>query len=127
MMEMPVPSEAHYFSLLVGLGALLIGIAAVLLPQKMSLKFGIAAQGPMLPYVVSTGIRDVFMGLVVLVLFFRGEWIPLGFVNLFLGLVAACDFWVVNKHGDKKVARVHALGFVIVVIYGAWLLLSNCG
>jgi hypothetical protein len=119
---MTVPSEAHYLSLLIGLSALFIGIAAVLFPQKMSLKFGIAASGPTLPYVVSTGVRDVFMGLVVLVLFFRSDWISLGFVNLFLGIVAVCDCLVVYKHGDRKTARIHAIGFVIVLIYGVWLL-----
>lgn len=90
----------------------------------MSKNFGIAAQSAALPYVMATGVRDVFIGLTVLVLFFRREWEVLGYVHFFIGLVAVADFLIVRKYGDKKFAWVHFVSAVAVFIYGAWLIAS---
>ena len=120
---MNLPTIAHYFPLAIGLLTLLIGILAVLNPEKMSKNFGIAVSGSALPYVVSTGIRDVFMGLIVLILFYLQAWNALGMSHLCLGIVAISDFIVVRKHGDKKASLVHISGAIAVIAYGAWLLL----
>ena len=68
---MNLPTIAHHLPLATGFITLLIGIAATAKPKEMSKKFGIAVSGEALPYVMSTGIRDVFMGLVVLILFYH--------------------------------------------------------
>ena len=112
---------AHYFALFIGLSTLIIGICAVIRPQPMAIKFGIAADESALPYVVSTGIRDVFIGLTVLILFFLSEWHALGAINFCIGIVAISDFKVVYKYGDKKTSYIHLGGALAVVIYGAWL------
>ncbi len=119
---MSLVAIAHYIAPIIGLSTIIIGICAVLQPQPMSKKFGITVSGAALPYVVSTGIRDVFIGLTVLVLFYRQEWSLLGVINLLIGVVAISDFLVVKKHGDKKTSLAHLAGAVGVVAYGAWLL-----
>lgn len=110
-----------YFNLAVGIVAMLIGVGAMVQPQAMSLKFGIAADSKALPYVVSLGIRDIFMGATVLLLFFLSQWFALGLVHIFLGVVAASDFRVVFKNGIKKTSLVHLAGAIVSMIYGVWL------
>ncbi|MCB0367865.1 MAG: DUF4267 domain-containing protein [Bdellovibrionales bacterium] len=110
-----------YLSPVIGLTTLGIGIAAVLRPEPMSKKFGITVNGQALPYVISTGVRDVFIGLTVLVLFYLKNWLALGCINLFISIVAASDFLVVQKYGHKKTSYVHLFGAIIVFVYGIWL------
>jgi hypothetical protein len=111
----------HYFAPLIGIVTILIGLAAVLKPEPMSKKFGISVRGEALPFVISTGIRDVFMGATILVLFFQQEWISLGLINLCVGAVAISDFLVVYRNGDRKTSLVHLFGAVTVIGYGSWL------
>lgn len=112
----------YYFVPLIGIGTLVIGILAVIRPEPMSKKFGIAVSASALPYVISTGVRDIFIGLTVLVLFYRQEWFTLGFINICIGVVATSDFLVVRKHGDTKTSLAHLFGAVIVVTFGIWLI-----
>ncbi len=112
----------HYFPLIVGFVAILIGAAATIHPEKMSKKFGIAVNGAALPYVMSTGIRDVFIGLIVLVLFYLQAWSALGVGHLCIGMVAISDFLIVRKYGDKKTSMTHLAGAVVAIVYGVWLL-----
>lgn len=100
----------------------MIGILAIFRPQAMSLQFGIAAEKSALPYVISTGVRDVFMGLTVLILVSLQNTEALGLVHLALGVVALSDFKVVGKHGHRQKAYIHLGGALIVVTYGSWLL-----
>ncbi len=119
---MSLPSIGHYAPLVTGFFTLLIGIAAMAKPKEMSKKFGIAVNGVALSYVISTGIRDVFIGLIVLILFYLQAWSALGASHLCIGVVAIADFLVVRKYGDKKTSLIHLVGAVVVVLYGAWLL-----
>lgn len=119
---MNLATIGHYFPLVIGFLTLLIGIAATVKPKEMSKNFGIAVDGLALPFVVSTGIRDVFIGLVILVLFYLQAWKALGAAHLCIGIVAISDFLVVRKFGDKKASLIHFAGAVIVIVYGAWLL-----
>ncbi len=119
---MNLPTIGHYFPLIIGFFTLLIGISATAKPEEMSKKFGIAVNGEALPYVVSTGIRDVFIGLIVLILFYLQAWSALGAGHLCIGIVAISDFLVVRKYGDKKASLIHLVGGVVVIAYGAWLL-----
>lgn len=115
----------HYFSVIIGLCTFLIGVLAVSKPKYMSEKFGIVANESTLPYVVSTGIRDVFIGLIVLILFYYQAWKILGASNLCIGIVAISDFLVVRKYGDKKTSLIHLIGAVVVITYGTWLLIET--
>lgn len=119
---MNLPSLTHYFPLVIGFFTLLIGILAVAQPEKMSKNFGIQARGITLPYVISTGIRDVFIGFIVLILFYLQSWNALGVVHLCIGVVAVSDFLVVSKYGDRRTSFVHLSAAIVVVVYGSWLL-----
>ncbi len=119
---MNIMELSHYLALIIGSGALIIGVIAVLKPEAMSKKFGIPVTGPALPYVISTGVRDIFIGLTVLILFYRQEWFTLGCINLAVGVVAITDFILVLKHGDKKISIVHFLGALLFAGYGFWLI-----
>jgi hypothetical protein len=112
----------EYIAPIIGIVSLLIGIAAAAKPEAMSAKFGIAAKGATWPYVVSTGMRDVFMGLTVLILFYLQQWQAQGAIQLCLGVVALSDFWVVSKYGDRRTSFVHLFSAVFVIVYGSWLL-----
>lgn len=119
---MDMTSMLFYLAPIIGLGALTIGILAMLWPQKMSEKFGISVVGESLPYVISTGVRDVFIGLVVILLYKAQNWSVLGYVHFFIAVVAVSDFAVVIKHGVRKTALVHAFGAVLVSVYGFFLI-----
>jgi hypothetical protein len=112
----------YFIAPLIGLVTLVIGISAVLKPRPMSKEFGIAVDGLALQYVISTGIRDVFMGLAVLILYFQQNWTALGAIHLCLGIVAISDFVVVRRHGNKSKSQVHLFGAIAVIGYGFWLL-----
>lgn len=118
---MELTNLLFYLAPIIGLGTLVIGILAVLRPQPMSKKFGITANNPTLPYVVSTGIRDVFIGLTVLILFYDKNWILLGYINICISVVAVSDFLVVFKHGERKTSFAHLFGAILVTGYGVWL------
>ena len=113
---------AYYIAPFIGLATTVIGICAVIRPQKMAIKFGISASESALPYVISTGIRDVFIGLTVLILFYQKEWEALGAINLCISIVAISDFKVVQKNGNKKASYTHLGGAIAVILYGLWLL-----
>jgi hypothetical membrane protein len=112
----------RYLAPLIGTGTLVIGILAMFRPESMSKKFGISASDKTLPYVKSTGVRDVFIGLTVLILFYLKDWVALGWVNLFIGIVAISDFSVVLRNGDKNTSLVHLFGAILVLAFGSWLL-----
>lgn len=112
----------YYIAPLLGACTLVIGICATLRPLQMSKKFGIAASESTVPYVISTGIRDVFIGLTVLILFYLQQRMALGTISLCIGIVAISDFIVVYKYGDRKTSYLHLAGAISVIGYGAWLL-----
>lgn len=114
----------YYIAPLIGVCTLVIGICATLRPLQMSKKFGIAASESTVPYVISTGIRDVFIGLTVLILFYLQLWSALGTINFCIGIVAISDFRAVYKYGDKKISYVHLAGAMSVIVYGVWLLMG---
>jgi len=118
------PSVFHYIALVIGLVTLLIGVGAVVRPALMSEKFGIKASGATLPYVIATGIRDVFIGLTILSLFYFQLWTAMGFIQISVGVVAVIDFMVVRKHGDPKTSLVHLFGAIFVFGYGFWLVFN---
>jgi hypothetical protein len=112
----------YYLAPIIGIGTIAIGISAVLRPEAMSKKFGIPVTGSALPYVISTGARDIFIGLTILILYYFKLWQALGYINLFTGIVAISDFLVVRKYGHKKTSLTHLFGAVLVVSYGSWLI-----
>ncbi len=119
---MNITETGHHISIFIALMTFIIGILAIARPQEMSKKYGISVYGSALPYVMSTGVRDIFIGLVILILFVQNEWRLLGATHLCIGVIAFFDFFIVYKYGDKKTSYMHLCGAISVVAYGIWLL-----
>ncbi|MBC7420591.1 MAG: DUF4267 domain-containing protein [Bdellovibrio sp.] len=107
-----------------GLVALIIGLLAVITPAKASKGFGIEASGPALHYVVATGVRDIFIGLIMLVLYWHGDTKIIGACFICIAVVAIADFTLTFKHGSKKQSVVHAAGAIFSIIYGSLVILQ---
>lgn len=110
-----------YFPLLSGVVACLIGLGAILKPELMSKNFGIKAVGAAKHFVVATGVRDVFMGLTVLILFYFQSWMFVGLIHILISLVALSDFLLVYRHGDRKAALTHMAGALGAGAFGLWM------
>ena len=93
---MDIHTGLQIVTLLVGIVACLIGIGATLKPTFMSDGFGISVEGKATSYVVALGIRDLFIGVVFLHLFFTGQWAAVPIYCVALGVVAVSDFLVVT-------------------------------
>jgi len=109
----------------IGLGAVVIGTAAVIMPAKASKSFGIEVHGEALPYVQATGARDIFLGITLLILFWRHEVLTAGYVCLAIAIVSIVDAFVTWKNGSKPHTLVHIGGTILVLAYGAWLIAAN--
>lgn len=116
---------SYYIAPVIGLTTILIGTGAFLKPEPMSKNFGIQATGTAAPYVQSVGIRDIFMGFTVLILYFYQLWFAMALIQFCIGLVALSDFIVVKKNGDPKASLVHLAGAIAVIGYGIWLIAVN--
>ncbi|MBY0316737.1 MAG: DUF4267 domain-containing protein [Bdellovibrionales bacterium] len=110
-----------YFPLLSGVVACLIGIGAIIKPELMSTNFGIKAVGAAKHFVVATGVRDVFMGLTVLLLFYFQSWMFVGLIHILIALVALSDFLIVFNYGERKAAVTHMLGALGAGAFGLWV------
>ena len=122
ILAMNITLIIEYIAPLSGIILALLGLSAMIKPKVMSKQFGIPIEGKSLSYVISTGVRDVFMGLNILILYHQKLWIVLGYVNICLSLVAISDFVVVLKSGNKKASLIHGFGAVAVIFYGLILI-----
>lgn len=118
---MDTVSILQLFSIPIGIAATGIGVLAILKPQFMSKGFGIEVKEHQTHYVVAVGIRDVFIGLSVLTLFYSQEWRVLAFTSLFIAMVAVSDFLVVLINGDRMASFTHLAGAVFAAVYSAML------
>ncbi len=114
---------SYFVAPFIGLTTIFIGLGAILKPEPMSKNFGIKASGTATAYVRSVGIRDIFMGLTVLILYFNQLWLQMALIQFCIGLVALSDFMVVRSCGDQKASLTHFAGAVAVVGYGVWILI----
>ena len=112
-----------HLSLIVGLVALGIGFLAMLFPNFMAEGFGLKKDPSSTSYIVSLGARDVFIGLVVLALYFYDEWILMTVITVGIAFVALVDFLVVFSKGDRSKSIPHVLGFFATTLYSIGLLL----
>lgn len=101
--------------------SLIIGIAAMIAPAKMSRVFGIAVDGKAAALVVGMGVRDIFIGGIILILYFMDLLIPIGWSLLLLGLISLSDFWCVRKYGSKPISWTHLTSAVVVTGVGVYL------
>jgi len=108
---------------LIAVGAVVIGIAAIMLPAKASKAFGLETQDEKTKaYVRALGARDIFIGLVIFVLYWHNEQKLLGWTCLFTTIVAATDFYITNTKGSRLLSLAHLSGVVLFAIYGIALI-----
>ncbi len=112
----------QYVALITGVLAVLLGTVALILPTKMSEGFGIPVSGIASAYVSSLGVRDIFIGFVMLMLYFNEAWKMIAYTSFMISAVALIDFIVVYKNGSKKTSLTHLIGVIIFVIYGFLIL-----
>lgn len=112
----------EFILLLIGIGAILIGLAAVALPQRASQSFGIKVYSEALPYVQATGARDIFLGITLLILYWRNDFLTAGYVCVAIACVSIVDAYVTWRNGSKPHSLFHVAGTVGVVAYGIWLI-----
>ena len=107
----------------IGVAAIAIGAFAMLLPRRAAAVFGIAAAGSALAFVRSMGARDVFIGVLLLLVWRSGEARLLGGLYLTTALISGTDFLVVFANGSRRVALTHGVGCLAGVVLGLWFLL----
>ena len=97
------------FALILSLFPLLASIGFVLFPtvSTTAAGFPVASSAGYESYVLLLSAREAFIGLVGIVLWWRGEVRALGWVLLLLGVVPAVDGWVALQSG---VTALQALG-----------------
>jgi len=113
----------QYVALITGVLAVLLGAIAMILPTKMSDSFGIPINGIASSYVSSLGVRDIFIGFVMLMLYFNEAWKIVAYTSFMISAVAFVDFIIVFKNGSKKKSLTHLVGVIIFIIRQNLLLL----
>ena len=83
--------------------------------------YGIPVQADQKSYVLATGVRDLFMGLVFAVLSWSANLHLVGLVCFCLVPVAAVDFLLVRRFGRPHAFWVHLLGTIGLLVVGALL------
>ena len=110
-----------FIPLVMGVVAVLVGTAAVFFPEKSSAGFGVKVLAENSVYVRTTGIRDVFLGLIFLYLFQTGNVQGLCFASLATALVSFTDFFITLKFGNSKAWAVHLAATVFLIGYAVCL------
>lgn len=103
-----------YLIPLVGLLTLVIGLAAMIAPQKMSGIFGIQVSGNALGLVIAMGVRDLCIGGAIFVTYMADLILQAGWILLFLGVVSFSDFGCVFKYGSRFISYTHLIGAILV-------------
>ncbi|NQY99812.1 MAG: DUF4267 domain-containing protein [Bdellovibrionales bacterium] len=104
-------------------GAFFIGTIATLRPTWMSVNFGIPTQWPNSGLIVGLGIRDLFMGAVILHAWYNQDWSALSLWSACLAVVAVGDFAIVYKAGNTKASLTHLMGVFACAGYALLLFL----
>lgn len=111
----------RFIPLVMGIVAALVGLGAVFFPEKSSAGFGVKVLAENSVYVRTTGIRDVFIGLIFLYLFQSGDTQGLCLASLATALVSFADFFITLKFGNSKAWAVHLAATVFLIGYAVCL------
>ena len=117
---------SFYIVLLTGLLLLFIGARFLLSPQTAELAYGIHIHTGDFSFHYIKGIRDIFSGLLVIVLLLAKEYRALGLALLCATIVPAGDFFIVLSHADFEVNKLypHISAIIICVVFGVYYLRS---
>lgn len=115
-------------SLLTGLTLVFIGARFLIAPMAAELAFGIhVPSGSDYSFQYIKGIRDLFSGVILLLLLFTRQYRALGLVLLSSMMVPATDFSVVMAHPDFETAKLypHLIAILLGLCLGLYYLLNN--
>jgi len=118
------PSIGWVAAVLVAVGLVVVGAAAVLLPRTAASQYGIALDDPRAQALIrAMGIRDVAMGMLTALLAATSAREMLAWGMVALGLVAVVDLVVVtnDRGGIDRACMPHAAGAMALLLTGALL------
>lgn len=110
------------FAAVIGGSLIGIGLSAMVFPKWAATMFGINAPGTGLHYVTAAGVRDVFIGHVILLVWWAGYRGLLGNIIMSTAVISTTDVYLTYKYGTKSRVLIHAFGTVAVLVYGYLLL-----
>ena len=115
---------SFYMVLLTGLLLLFIGVRFIISPQVAELAYGIHIHTDDFSFHYIKGIRDIFSGLLVIILLFAKEYRALGFALLCATIIPAGDFCIVLSHPDFEVSKLypHISAIIICIVFGIYYL-----
>jgi hypothetical protein len=114
-----------YVALVLGFGVGAIGLLAMLYPKWASKQYGIRAEPPAYPWVRACGVRDIFMGLVFILLWRHGDLNLIAWTCFAVTVVSVTDFLLCWKHGLSRASLAHVVGTVFAAVYGALILIMT--
>jgi hypothetical protein len=113
---------SFWIVLLTGLLMLFIGGRFLLSPAVAETAYGIHITTGDFSFHYIKGIRDIFSGVLVIVLLFAKEYRALGFALLCAAIIPLADFLIVMSHADYEVNKLypHLTAIVICVVFGVY-------
>ena len=116
-----IQTLVHIVPLVVGLGGLIIGTPAFILPVKASAGFGIVVDKKHSDYVRAVGARDIFIGLIFIYFWQQKDLHALAWICVFTSVVSTCDFVITRRAGATRASLIH-LSATFAVLVLAYLL-----
>lgn len=114
---------SFWLSLVTGIGLIFIGSRFLLVPAVGEAGFGIQVPtGGDYSFHYIKGIRDIFSGLIIVVLLFGKQYRALGLVLLCAAPVPMVDFMVVLSHPGYETAKLfpHIAAIMIAIVLGLY-------
>lgn len=113
---------SFWIVLLTGLLMLFIGGRFLLIPADAEAAYGIHITTGDFSFHYIKGIRDIFSGLLVIVLLLTKEFRALGIALLCATIIPLADFLIVLSHEDYEVSKLypHLTAIVICVVFGVY-------
>lgn len=122
---MDISPIALLLSLLLGIGVAAIGIFAIVNPKKAAAHYGVKTKDDGLTWVMAAGVRDVFIGLVFILLYFQNDSALTAKTCLCVAIVAIADGILVLKSGVKKASYVHFAAAIFAISLASVLILIS--
>jgi uncharacterized membrane protein len=117
-MNTTVKNICNFLVALTGLGLLFIGARFFISPGVAEHQYGIDISTGDLSFHYIKGIRDIFSGIILLVLLFAREYRALGLILLCAVIIPATDFCIVYMHQGFDVAKLSAHFCAIAIAVG---------
>ncbi|ANH79899.1 hypothetical protein A8C56_01945 [Niabella ginsenosidivorans] len=124
-----IPQKTAFtLSLITGLTLIFIGIRFFVMPLVAETAFGIHTHtGGDYSFQYIKGIRDLFCGVILLLLLFTRQYKALGLILLVSIMIPAADFGVVISHPDFEAAKLfpHVIAVLLGLGLGSYYLINT--